>query len=525
MRMGLRWCALAVCLVAAAVGSAQYAKQGIRLLKSFDLSEFPGNPGSAAGCYGYVSPSGREYAIIGLRNGNGIVEITDPENAKIVGHVNGPVNLWHETVVMGDFAYAATEGGGGMQIIDLRQVDNGIVSLHTTYTGQGLSSIHTIQANPESKRIYVNGSNIGFAILDCSNPTSPVYLNRWQGSYVHDSIVVNWKEGVHAGKEIAFVFGAQNGLYILDVTNANNIIQLARLYYVSNGYCHSGVLSSDRKTLYINDELDEKNQKVSSATTWIVDIENLSNPTVRGVFQNGRKVTDHNSWIQDDFLVLSCYAAGTLVYDVRDPNNLKETGQYDTYYLENNSFNGNWGVYAGFPSRTVIASDIQSGLFIYDVSEAKDQGAPILSFKLDVGQLNSGGKKELRLEDGNLLVATNAPGLTAETKPTVQLSVTHETNYSPVVTLDVAWKAAVNLASGARSELFLKDQSLGQWVKVGEADLSPSQTGFSVKNIPVGDFVGANGKIESRLKIQSLSPILNSKMTAFVDLVQVKANR
>jgi len=145
--------ATAFIVTAAVAGQAQFSKQGIRLLDSLALNEYPGNPSSAAGCYGYVSPSGREYAIIGLRNGNGFVEITDPENPVQIAHINGPVNLWHETVVMGDFAYAATEGGGGMQVIDLRNIDNGQVTLHSTYTGQGLSSIHTIQANPASKRI------------------------------------------------------------------------------------------------------------------------------------------------------------------------------------------------------------------------------------------------------------------------------------------------------------------------------------------------------------------------------------
>jgi len=83
----------------------------------------------------------------------------------------------------------------------------------------------------------------------------------------------------------------------------------------------------------------------------------------------------------------------------------------------------------------------------------------------------------------------------------------------------------VNLTSGARSEVFLKDQSLGQWVKVGEADLSPNQTVFTVNDIAAGNFVRMDGTIESRLKVQSLSPILNSRMTAYVDMVRVTARR
>lgn len=524
MKTSLKFLAIALTCSIVGAANAQYQKQGVRLLKQFALNQFSGNPSSGAACNGYVSPSGREYAIMCLRNGNSVVEVTDPENAQIIGHVNGPVSLWHETYVMGDFAYAATEGGGGIQIIDLRNVDNGQVSLHSTYTGQGLSSIHTIQANPVSKRVYANGSNIGFAIIDFTNPTAGAYRGKWTNSYVHDSIIVTWTEGVHAGKEIAFICGAQNGLYILDVTNPSNIVQLARLFYVGDGYCHSASLSPDRKYLYVNDEFDELNNKVATASTWVIDIQNLTAPFVKSIFTNGLPVIDHNSWEQDGFLMLASYSAGMRVYDIRDVNNIKETGWFDTYPSGNpEDFVGNWGVFAGFPSRTVVASDMQRGLFIFDPSEAKGEGAPILNVNLEIGSLVNGGRKELRYADSNNYVATNAPGFSSEVKPTVQLAIRHETTYSPVTKLKVDWRASVSLTTGAKSELFLKNQSNSQWVKVGEGQLTHTQQTFTVDNISVGNFVKADGTIESRLKIQSQAPTAVSKMTAFVDMVRVTA--
>lgn len=460
-----------------------------------------------------------------LRNGNSVVEVTNPDNAQIIGHVNGPNSLWHETYVMGDFAYAATEGGGGIQIIDLRNVDNGQVSLHSTYTGQGLSSIHTIQANPDSKRVYANGSNIGFAVIDFTNPTSGVYKGRWTGSYVHDSIIVNWTEGVHAGKEIAFICGADNGLYILDVSNPANIVQLGRLFYVSGGYCHSAALSPDRKYLYINDEFDEINNRVGSASTWVIDIQNLNAPVVKSIYTNNMPVIDHNSWVQDGFLMLASYSAGMRVYDINDVNNIKETGWFDTYPSGNpEDFVGDWGVFAKFPSRTVVASDMQRGLFIFDPSEAKGEGTPILNVNVEVGQLVSGGKKELRYPDGNLFVAINSPGATSEMKPTVQLAVQHETNFSPVTKLNVSWKGAVSLTTGARAEVFLKNQSNSQWVKVGEGQMSTTQQSFSVNDIAVGSFLNTTtGRIDCRLKVQAQGPTAVSKMTAYLDMVRVTA--
>ena len=64
------------------------------------LSSFPGNPASAANLWGYVDlDDNREYAIIGLRNGTGVVDVTDPANPVIVGHITGVNSQWREVKV------------------------------------------------------------------------------------------------------------------------------------------------------------------------------------------------------------------------------------------------------------------------------------------------------------------------------------------------------------------------------------------------------------------------------------------
>ena len=59
---------------------------GFDALNMVCYSQFPLNTfglGSTAGndCWGYVSGSGREYGIMGLSNGYGFVEVTDPWDA------------------------------------------------------------------------------------------------------------------------------------------------------------------------------------------------------------------------------------------------------------------------------------------------------------------------------------------------------------------------------------------------------------------------------------------------------------
>jgi choice-of-anchor B domain-containing protein len=103
---------------------------------------------------GYVDlDDNQEYAIIGLRNGTGVVEVTDPANPRVVETIIGVNSQWREVKVYqfwnaaanrwDAYAYVTTEGaGGGIQIIDLTQLPTS-VSLAGTWTG--VSTSHTDQ--------------------------------------------------------------------------------------------------------------------------------------------------------------------------------------------------------------------------------------------------------------------------------------------------------------------------------------------------------------------------------------------
>src|SRR6476660_10458020 len=87
---------------------ADYHRNNVRLLKHIDLAALPGAPSAGSGCAGYVSPSGKEYAIMGQSNGNAIYNLTNPQNPTLVGHIPGPNSSWHEVCTLGQYAYACT---------------------------------------------------------------------------------------------------------------------------------------------------------------------------------------------------------------------------------------------------------------------------------------------------------------------------------------------------------------------------------------------------------------------------------
>lgn len=348
--------------------------QNMTLLANIPLNNFTGlNVNSGNDCWGYVSPSQREYAIMGVEGGYAFVEITDPVNPVIVEKITGPVSLWHDVKVVGEYAYGVSEGGSGIQVMDMSDIDNGNVTLVRNWTGGGYSTSHNIVTNEDTGSLWVCGTNIGnggLINIDISNPELPSIDGGWTEMYVHDAQVVTWQGGALDGREIAFLSSgfsggfSETGLRIADVTDPNNPVTLSTLFYPNAGYSHQCWLSTDRTTLYLNDELDEGNT-VSVTTTRVINVEDPSNPVLLGTFTTGKPAIDHNLYTRDHVIYQSNYRSGLRIFDALDPTNPVEVAYFDTYPgSDSPNFNGTWSNYPFMPSGTIIVSDIERGLFL-----------------------------------------------------------------------------------------------------------------------------------------------------------------
>lgn len=479
-----------------ALAQAQYPKYGVRLLSHIGLTEFPGSPTTGAAIFGYTSPSGREYATIGLRNGTGIVEITNPTNPVQVAHIPGPVTLWHENVVMGNYCYSVSDSSGvGIQIIDLANIDSGVANLVATYSGNNMATVHTIQADATTQRLFANGGTRNFAILDASNPTALTEIGRWTTKYVHDSVIRNFTSGPYAGKQIAYLCCGTAGLYIVDVTNPANIITKGILNYYPGAanagkfYCHSASLSPDGRHLMVNDEFDENQNITGSCTTVVVDVSNIEAPTVVSRFESGVNTIDHNSHLRDGFLFLSAYKAGVRIYNAANPLNLSEVGYFDTFpaSTNDNSYNGNWGVYAMFPSGNVVLSDIDDGLFVIDPTEAMGLGAPLTGWNL--GSLSGSGTLAM-------LRRSDDQRVTVRHFRKQSLRVFAETTISPRTNL----RARLEASGKGTLTLALKNHLTGSYVVVGSLVLGPTDGVLSVNGLATSAYVSSTGQIEAEIR-------------------------
>jgi len=93
-----------------------FDSNGVLLRSWLPLANLSAAATSANSCWGYVAPNGSEFAIIGLSDGTAFVDITNPGASVLKAFVAGPTSLWRDVRTYGTTCYAASEGGGGIQV-------------------------------------------------------------------------------------------------------------------------------------------------------------------------------------------------------------------------------------------------------------------------------------------------------------------------------------------------------------------------------------------------------------------------
>lgn len=362
-----------------------FPSNNVALLSWIPLPEFGQDVNSANSCWGHVSPAGREYAIIGTSRGTAFVDVTNPGNAQIVAQINGPESLWRDmkTFTRGSgptyqaFCYSISEGGDGIQVIDISNIDNGVVTHVRNVTTGGNAATHTIAINEDSGYLYrAGGGSNGLRIYNLNvDPANPSLVATWTDRYVHECQVVTYTSGPLAGQEIVLACSGFNGgsgetgLEILNVTNKSNIVSLSRTFWPEAAYSHQVWLSPDRQYAYLNDELDEDNFG-NPTQTEVFDMSNPAQPVRVGNFTNGNSAIGHNLYTRGNFIYEANYRSGLRVFDATNPIAPVEVASFDTWPSDDNaSFNGLWNNYPYLPSGIVIGSDIEKGLFVWYVGE------------------------------------------------------------------------------------------------------------------------------------------------------------
>lgn len=317
--------------------------------------------------WGFVEDS-TEYAIIGSTKGTHIFDVSDPDSIYLAdmvpgAHQGGDIihRDYHDH--RGHLYMVSDEGQSTLQIADLSPLPD---SVELVYDSEALlTNAHNIFIDSSSNRLYACGAKTkknaleDLMVIDISTPDAPARLRSYnQSSRFHDIYVRNdTAYGNHGG----------NGLIVYDMSDANNIQIIGSLpTYSDQGYNHSGWLSSSGDHYVMADETHGMRMKM-------LNVSDLSNIKEESLFLSGVSSNSiaHNQIIKGDHVYVAHYHDGVRIWNISDPDNPYPTGFYDTYpSADHSSYRGAWGVYPFLPSGVLLVSDMQSGLFVFDVSKA-----------------------------------------------------------------------------------------------------------------------------------------------------------
>ena len=306
------------------------------------------SPGQAYNdVWGYVGPGGSEYAILGTEKGTFIVDCSDPTSPKQRAFFPGPNSGWRDMRTYRNYLYVVTEGGGGMQIIDLADPDN--PQLLKTWGQSVFSNAHNISIDIGTGLAYPCGTNNGIPIIDLSgDPENPVHIGQYTTTYVHDLCV---QDGyAHLGE-------INNGRYsILDVSRAPNTRTLGS---ASVNKCHNAWPSRDGQIAVATTE------NLAGGVS-IFDISDKRLPIRTSLFFTGGFASVHNAYMKDRVCHMSYYNEGYVAVDLSDPTKPRKIASFDTIATSGAGFTGAWGCYPFQPSGVIYVSDRTNGLFLID---------------------------------------------------------------------------------------------------------------------------------------------------------------
>jgi choice-of-anchor B domain-containing protein len=403
--------------------AGQFPCRNVDFAAQIPLSQFSTVPASAANLWGFVDLNDqREYAVIGLRNGTAVVDVTDPASPREVGTVPGNGSAWREVKIYQHFdaganryrayAYISTEApGSGLQVIDLSGLPSS-VALATTLIDTG--SQHTLYVSNidyatnvalpgHEAFLYSAGSNLNAGAwrkYSLANPASPqVHTLAPQGTeYMHDStsLLITDNRTTQCDQ-------ARNPCQVLVDFNENSVdlwdvtaepVRLSSTTYPAASYTHSGWPSADQMHVFFHDELEEIYQSLNTQIYTML-LSDLRAPFIATSYLGPDTTTDHNGYTKGDLYYVSHYRRGLVVFDVSNPGQLREVGHFDTFLTPSANVagtDGAWGVYPFLPSGTIVVSDITNGLFVLeDRTVTLAQSAGQIGFVGTASDVTEGG--------------------------------------------------------------------------------------------------------------------------------------
>ena len=467
--------------------------------------------------WGWVDPdTGTEYALVGLKTGVSIVDLSDPTDVQEIQFIPGANSTWRDIKTWGSHVYVTNESSNGLMVIDLSDINNITWYDWTPFLdalNNNLRNCHNIYID-EFGYAYLAGCNRNLSGFDgrpividvFSDPGNPIFVGVVPNTPGYDE----YSHDVYARDNVLYSSEIYEGnLGIYDVSDKANITHLAS-QQTPRGFTHNAWLNDAGDVVFTSDERPGAPIAAYDISD-LTDIKKLDE--FRPVETLGENVIPHNIHVWQDWLILSYYTDGGIIVDASRPENLIEVGNWDTFLGGSGSFNGVWGAYPFLPSGLVLLSDIGTGLYVCGATYVRacwlegkvtnlNTGAAIFNadVSIDSDQANaaasdlSGNYKTGQAIPGTFDVTFSAAGFFPKTVPaTLENGVltTLDVQLEPIPGFEVNGQT-IKLADGTglpNAHVVFK----------GEVDLDITTDGnghFTIEEVPVGEYdiyIGAWG--------------------------------
>jgi len=371
--------------------------------------------------WGWTDPvTGREYALVGLRDGTSIMDISVKNFPIYLGFLaahDDKESIYRDIKTYGDYAYIVADvPDHGMQIFDLTQLRDvttvPIIFEETDHFGidhfgfmtqstfeeaqntamtQALNTIfpkrtfsdegyaHNIAIDEDSGYAYLVGSNNcngGLFILDLSQPRDPSPAGCFgEFGWILDAQCVTYHgpDTRYIDSEIYFI-SYYIGMGVIDVTDKSKPRWLSFVEDSGFNEIWQGWLTEDQSYFLVGDK-----RNGSRLNTDIIDVSDLEDIKVADTYSSLEKARSGNNFVKGNYLYQANHRAGLIVLDLTDidDGDLVKVGYFDTTpNLSNAGQNGVFGVYPFFGSGAVILSSMNEGLFIVDPTDIEDTPIP-----------------------------------------------------------------------------------------------------------------------------------------------------
>ena len=277
---------------------------GVTLLAWLPLPEFGPQYNHANDCWGYISPAGREYAIIGLQRRHRLRR----------DHRSRTIRVIIAIVPRARQHLARHEGLPGPRLLGHRgrqrasrsstssHIDEGIVTHvdddhHRRHRPPPTTSRSTPTAATSTAAA---AAATGLRIYSLADPADARRSSgQWTDRYVHDAEVVTYTRRPVRGPRDRLLLqrlqrrlGRDRASTSSTSPTRQNIQSIARYLYPNGAYSHQAWLSSDRHYLLSRMTSSTSRPTACLDATHIIDVSDLASPLQARVFTNGVTAID-----------------------------------------------------------------------------------------------------------------------------------------------------------------------------------------------------------------------------------------